>query len=140
MSNKRTISDFFGKKSTDPESVKKAKLDAETSDRLPLLEVPIPVAPQGGKEEGAHGTGKEKGTRSISDDNIVSLSMLEPGWLKILQSEESKPYWPRLMQFISSEVKQHGNKIYPPIKEVFSAFNLCPLDSVKGTHTLQSLF
>jgi hypothetical protein len=64
-----------------------------------------------------------------SSSSFISLSMLESGWREALRAEESKPYFTKLSTFVQSECTSH--KVYPPIQEVFTAFNLCPLNQVK---------
>ena len=60
----------------------------------------------------------------------TAVSRMEPSWHKALESEFKKPYFNRLITFLESEQKA-GKVVYPPINSVFSAFALCPLDSVK---------
>lgn len=50
-------------------------------------------------------------------------------WNKILSPEKKKDYFKSLRSFIKKE-KQEGNIIYPPMKDVYNAFN-CPFDNVK---------
>ena len=54
---------------------------------------------------------------------------LEPSWKKVLISEVSKKYFIQLDYFIKKEYSTQ--KIYPSTDEIFSAFNLCPFDTVK---------
>ncbi|MCF7918025.1 uracil-DNA glycosylase [Candidatus Gracilibacteria bacterium] len=55
---------------------------------------------------------------------------IEESWRNALRSEFQKPYFGALKNFVSKEVKS-GKKIYPAPKEIFRAFDLCPLDQVK---------
>ncbi len=54
---------------------------------------------------------------------------LEPSWKKALQEEFNKDYFIQLAEFVRAEY-QHAI-IYPPPKEVFRAFDLCPFDKTK---------
>lgn len=54
---------------------------------------------------------------------------IEPSWEKILAGQFSKPYFIKLADFIRSEYQVH--KVYPPPKEIFSAFDMCPFEKVK---------
>lgn len=60
---------------------------------------------------------------------------MEPGWKASLASEFNRPYFKNLLQFLASEAK--SQTIYPPAQDIFSAFNLCPLDQVKVLSELQ---
>ena len=54
---------------------------------------------------------------------------IEPGWKSILAPEFEKEYWGNLTHFIREEV-QAGKDIYPLGNQMFSAFDLCPLNTV----------
>ncbi|MDE1925152.1 MAG: uracil-DNA glycosylase [Patescibacteria group bacterium] len=54
---------------------------------------------------------------------------IEPSWKKILEEEFGKEYFKMLSDFIRAEYK-HAI-IYPPPKNIFRAFELCPFDKVK---------
>jgi uracil-DNA glycosylase len=54
---------------------------------------------------------------------------IEESWKDILKDEFEKPYFSQLTDFVKSEYLQ--NKIFPPGKEIFNAFNLCPFDKLK---------
>lgn len=54
---------------------------------------------------------------------------IDPEWAEILTSEFKKPYFEELKAFIRLEKKQFT--IYPPGKEIFSAFNHTPFSKVK---------
>jgi hypothetical protein len=54
---------------------------------------------------------------------------MEPGWKAALASEYNRPYFKSLLEFLNKESKTQT--VYPPAKDLFSAFNLCPLDQVK---------
>ncbi len=50
-------------------------------------------------------------------------------WYELIQEESAKPYFQELQSFLKSE--RVGHNIYPPEKEVFTAFELTPFDKVK---------
>lgn len=50
-------------------------------------------------------------------------------WSQIIEEESAKPYFAQLQSFLKSERSQF--EIYPPEREVFSAFELTPFDKVK---------
>ena len=54
---------------------------------------------------------------------------LEPSWLSALEEEFRKPYMSALRMFLMGEKQRH--RVYPPGREMFSAFWLTPLDSVR---------
>lgn len=54
---------------------------------------------------------------------------IESSWAEILKSEFDKEYFVKLTQFVKEEYSRHA--CYPPAREVFNAFNLCPIDKVK---------
>ena len=54
---------------------------------------------------------------------------IDPSWKKHLASEFEKPYFAELAAFVKKEY-QDGN-IYPPPKNIFRTFDLCPFEKVK---------
>ena len=54
---------------------------------------------------------------------------LDPTWKKALNKEFDKPYWKFLIATIRDEYIK--STVYPPAKNIFRAFDLCPLDKVK---------
>ena len=54
---------------------------------------------------------------------------INESWKKVLLPEFEKPYWQNLTSFVRQEYQT--KKVYPPAKEIFRAFELCPFDSVK---------
>ena len=54
---------------------------------------------------------------------------IEPSWSKILNNEFEKPYFVKLTEFIKTEYRTQ--QIFPPGKEIFNAFDLCPFDQIK---------
>ena len=55
---------------------------------------------------------------------------IENSWKNALAGEFEKPYFASLVRFLHQE-KAAGKVIYPPGGEIFRAFELTPLDSVK---------
>jgi uracil-DNA glycosylase len=54
---------------------------------------------------------------------------IELGWKAQLTSEFEKTYFKDLMRFVKQEYINY--KCFPPEEQLFSAFNLCPLDKIK---------
>lgn len=54
---------------------------------------------------------------------------IDPSWKAVLDGEFEKPYFNALTDFVRGEYQTQ--RIYPPGKEIFNAFNLCPFDQVK---------
>ncbi|MBO6288007.1 MAG: uracil-DNA glycosylase [Prevotella sp.] len=54
---------------------------------------------------------------------------IEESWKNQLQAEFTKPYFERLTQIVRQEYST--TTCYPPGREIFNAFNLCPFDQVK---------
>ena len=50
-------------------------------------------------------------------------------WKEILKDEFSKPYFEELISFVKSEYS--GGVVYPAGKNIFRAFDRCPLDNLK---------
>jgi uracil-DNA glycosylase len=55
---------------------------------------------------------------------------IEESWQNALKDEFEKDYFKDLTDFVRAEYLS-GKTIYPAPKNIFNAFNLCPLDSVK---------
>ena len=55
---------------------------------------------------------------------------IEQSWKDALSPEFDKEYFIKLTDFVRNEYLS-GKRIYPDAKNIFNAFNLCPLDSVK---------
>jgi len=72
---------------------------------------------------------------------------IEPAWKKALSEEFEKSYFTELANFIRSEYLTKA--VYPPAKQVFRAFDLCPFGKVRvvivgqdpyhGTHQANGL-
>ncbi|MDN5214056.1 uracil-DNA glycosylase [Fulvivirgaceae bacterium BMA12] len=54
---------------------------------------------------------------------------IEASWREKLYEEFEQPYFQKLVDFVKSEYKNY--KIFPPGKEIFSAFDHCPFQNVK---------
>jgi len=54
---------------------------------------------------------------------------IEKSWKKVLQEEFDKPYFEELANFVRDEYK--SKTVFPPPKDIFKAFDLCPFDKVK---------
>lgn len=54
---------------------------------------------------------------------------IEESWRSHLQGEFDKPYFVTLTQFVRSEYATR--QIFPPGRQIFNAFDLCPFDHVK---------
>ena len=54
---------------------------------------------------------------------------IDATWAERLQSQFDAPYFQSLTDFVRKEYSQ--GPCYPPGKEIFNAFNLCPFDRVK---------
>ncbi len=54
---------------------------------------------------------------------------IHPSWAEILKGEFDKDYFVKLTRFVRGEYT--ANTCYPPAKEIFNAFNLCPFDQVR---------
>lgn len=57
------------------------------------------------------------------------MIQIENSWHEALNEEFDKEYFKKLTQFVHNEYGSHT--CYPPGKEIFNAFNLCPIDKVK---------
>lgn len=54
---------------------------------------------------------------------------IEKSWKDILSEEFEKQYWKELTSFVKAEYQK--SEIYPHPKNIFRAFDLCPLEKVK---------
>ena len=54
---------------------------------------------------------------------------IHESWKSHLQPEFEKPYFKELIEFVKNEYKTHT--CYPPGKQIFNAFDHCPLDQVR---------
>lgn len=54
---------------------------------------------------------------------------IEPSWKKALAEEFEQPYFVELAAFVKGEYK--SGTVYPPPRDIFRAFDLCPFKEVK---------
>lgn len=54
---------------------------------------------------------------------------IDSTWKKVLETEFEKPYWGVLTKTVREQYLK--TKVYPPAKNIFRAFDLCPIDKVK---------
>jgi len=54
---------------------------------------------------------------------------IDPSWAQLLGPEFKKPYFQSLREFVRQEYQNFT--VYPPGKEIFNAFDLCPVEQVK---------
>lgn len=54
---------------------------------------------------------------------------IEPSWKEVLKEEFEKTYFQNLANFVKNEYQSHP--VYPPGKQIFSAFDHTPFDEVK---------
>ena len=67
---------------------------------------------------------------SSSESSDIALGeMLPESWQSLLSDEFSKPYFSELEKFLVQEYAQ--KEIFPERSNIFSAFHLTPLDSIK---------
>eukprot|EP00727_Mastigamoeba_balamuthi_P002108 m51a1_g11895 putative uracil-dna glycosylase (377) ;mRNA; r:602935-604148 len=62
-----------------------------------------------------------------AEDPLASL--VEPTWRAALADEFAKPYFKSLMKFVVAERKKAN--VFPPPEDVWTAFNMTPLDKVR---------
>lgn len=55
---------------------------------------------------------------------------IEQSWKDVLSAEFDKDYFIKLTDFVRGEYLS-GKTVYPEPKNIFNAFNLCPIDNVK---------
>ncbi|HSD98471.1 MAG TPA: uracil-DNA glycosylase [Patescibacteria group bacterium] len=54
---------------------------------------------------------------------------IDESWKKALENEFEKPYWQTLTEKIRNQYLT--KKVYPPAKNIFRAFDLCPFEKTK---------
>ena len=62
-------------------------------------------------------------------DKIMNVK-IEQSWKDVLSAEFDKDYFIKLTDFVRGEYLS-GKVVYPEPKNIFNAFNLCPIDNVK---------
>ena len=56
---------------------------------------------------------------------------LEKSWKNALNAEFEKDYFRKLVSFVKEEYAKYPGQIFPKGKELFRAFEACPLDKLK---------
>lgn len=59
----------------------------------------------------------------------ASGARLGGGWDVPLRDELHKPYWSKLLEFVTAEHENH--EVYPPLTQTFKAFEITPYNNVK---------
>jgi uracil-DNA glycosylase len=59
----------------------------------------------------------------------MSNVKIDPTWKKVLKTEFAKPYWESLTKVVRDQYKITA--VYPPARNIFRAFDLCPFNKVK---------
>lgn len=73
----------------------------------------------------------EQGDIEPAQDAIeLSASLLPKDWQDLLKAEFDQPYMKSLQRFLIAE-QVLGKLIYPPANQIFTAFNLTPVNKVK---------
>ena len=54
---------------------------------------------------------------------------IDPSWKPYLEKEFDKPYFEQLVGFVKEEYLNHT--VYPPARQIFSAFELCKFEGTK---------
>jgi uracil-DNA glycosylase len=72
-----------------------------------------------------HGNDPDAATAAVGANSVL----LGGGWDEPLRDEMAKPYWSRLLEFITDE--QENCEVYPPRTQLFKAFELTPYSDVK---------
>jgi hypothetical protein len=72
-----------------------------------------------------HGIDPDASSTAVGANGIL----LGGGWDELLRNELDKPYWSKLLEFITNEHENYD--VYPPLAQTFRAFELTPYDDVK---------
>src|SRR5680860_30067 len=78
---------------------------------------------KGGSPTG--GSAPDAATTTVGANGV----RLGGGWDELLREELDKPYWSKLLEFITHEHENH--EVYPPWAQTFNAFELTSYDAVK---------
>lgn len=73
----------------------------------------------------AAGSGPDGANHAVGASGL----RLGGGWDELLREELDKPYWSKLLEFITYEHEKH--EVCPPWEQTFKAFELTPYDDVK---------
>lgn len=128
----KSIRNFFASSAattTDEGPNKKAKIMKE--DIAPIIESSTNLEKEPVCPDASSITLESESTESKDETSVgwEPFDTMEPGWKTSLAPEFKKPYFQRLLTFLTSEIK--SQTVFPPAKDIFTAFNLCPLDNVK---------
>jgi len=66
---------------------------------------------------------------SIPKECVMAQTLKDEKWRKLLAPEFNKPYYKNIEKLVLHQ-RTLGD-VYPPVEEVYNAFNCCPLDKVK---------
>lgn len=81
-----------------------------------------------------HDSDKESATFEVPEASYVSSEianqLTDEGWKSALQEHMASESFQSLLSQIQSDANR-GATIYPPVKDIFSALNLCSLEDVK---------
>lgn len=143
---KSAITSFFQPKKAQVDNVASVSSSPPPSKRQRLENKPITAAAIVPTEKAEGNTPREKiepDEAAVSTAIVAAASSdvhieqtgwapfdtMEPSWRRELVKEVRKPYFQKLLKFLEGEIKTQT--IFPAAAEVFTAFNLCPLDSIK---------
>ena len=65
----------------------------------------------------------------FENTSVIINVQIEESWKQHVGAEFDKPYFANLVNFVRQEYAT--TTCYPPGREIFNAFNLCPFDQVK---------
>jgi uracil-DNA glycosylase len=136
---KRSITDFFS-----PVSPKKSKYVEPAPGIHVLPRVPVEPAKPAVEATVAPVASSSNSSNELTASELLLIEtnrkralsrqlfnkITDPSWREVLEPEFEKPYMLELANFLAKE-RAAGKTIYPPEADVFTALNICPLDSVK---------
>jgi uracil-DNA glycosylase len=62
-------------------------------------------------------------------DCPMAQTLKDEQWKKLLAVEFAKPYYKKIESAVATKRKE--GEVYPPVHEVYNAFNCCPLDKLR---------
>ena len=74
---------------------------------------------------------KSQSPQAAGAGDSTFADLIDPSWHTALKGEFTKPYFTKLEKFVNGERAKHPQTIFPVKEAVFSAFEYCPLDTVK---------
>eukprot|EP01038_Epipyxis_sp_PR26KG_P008821 gene8821-11910_t len=83
------------------------------------------------KNEGSENASLLSNSENTKNDSepLNLIESLDKDWVERLKGEFSKPYFLRLSKFVTNEYATQT--VYPPISQLYTAFNSCPIDEIK---------